>query len=114
MGYLDSILGRLGFARFAAKLMQAIREAGGTDELHFDAAERRILQIRDGEVVGAINLANLYGNYRLTPRAAPLAFLRVCVGTALAQHRKLPDEFAADSPDLRPRLWPRLDRSAPS
>jgi hypothetical protein len=104
MGYLDSIFGRLGFARFAAKLMRTIR---GTDELRFDAAERRILQIRDGKVVGAINLTNLYGNYRRTPRARRPDYLQVCVRTVLAQHRELPDEFAAASPDLRPRLWAR-------
>ena len=114
MGYLERIFGRLAFARFAAKLMRAIREAGGPDELRFDAAERRILQIRDGKVVGAINLTNLYGNYRRTPRARRPDYLQVCVRTALAQHRELPDEFAAASPDLRPRLWARLDRSAPS
>ena len=114
MGYLDSILGRLAFAQFAAKLMRAIREAGGPDELRFDAAERRILQIRDGKVVGAINLTNLYGNYRRTPRARRPDYLQVCVRTVLAQHRELPDEFAAASPHLRPRLWARLDRSAPS
>ena len=114
MGYLDGIFGRLGFARFAAKVMRGIREAGGTDELRFDAAERRIFRVRDGKVVGAINLANLYGNYRRTPRARLPDYLQVCIGTALAQHRELPDEFEAASPDLRPRLWARLDRSAPS
>jgi hypothetical protein len=114
MGYLDRIFDRLGFARFAARLMRAIREAGGTDELRFDAAERRILQIRDGKVVGAINLGNLYGNYRRTPRAHRPAFIQVCVRTALAQHRSLPDKFEAAKPDLRSRLWARLDRSAPS
>jgi hypothetical protein len=65
-------------------------------------------------VVGVINLANLYGNYRRTPRAHRPDFLQVSVRMALAQHRELPDEFAAASPDLRPRLWARLDRSAPS
>jgi hypothetical protein len=114
MGYLEGIFERLKFARFAAKLMRAIREAVGTDELRFDAAERRILQIRDGKVVGAINLANLYGNYRRTPRAHRPDFLQVCVRMAMAQHRELPDEFAAARSGLRPRLWARLDRSAPS
>jgi hypothetical protein len=107
MRYLDGIFGRLGFARFAAKLMRAIREASGTDELRFDAAERRILLVGDGKVVGAINLANLYGNYRRTPRARRPEFLQVCVRMALTEHRELPDEFEAASPDLRPRLWAR-------
>jgi hypothetical protein len=43
MGYLDRGFGRFGFARFAANLMRAIREAGGPDELRFDPAERRTL-----------------------------------------------------------------------
>jgi hypothetical protein len=65
-------------------------------------------------VVGAINLANLYGNYRRTPRAHRPDFLQVCVRMALTEHRELPDAFAMASPDLLPRLWARLERSAPS
>jgi hypothetical protein len=63
-------------------------------------------------VVGAINLANLYGNYRRTPRAHRPDLQQVSVRTALAQHRNLPDDFEAASPNLRPGLRARLDRSA--
>jgi hypothetical protein len=65
------------------------------------------LQIRDGKVVRTINLANLYGNSCRTPRAHRPDFLQVCVRTALTEHREPPDEFAAASPDLWPRLWAR-------
>jgi hypothetical protein len=107
MGFLDRLLGRPSLDRFAAELMRRIREAGETDELRFDRAERSILQIRDGEVVGVMNLANIYGNYRRLPRARRPDFLRTCVRMAMARHRELPDDFEAASPDLRPRIWPR-------
>jgi hypothetical protein len=84
-----------------------MREAGETGELRYDAPERRILQIRDGEVAGVLNLGNLYSNYRQVPRARRPEYLRACVRTALARHRELPDEFEAARPDLRPRLWAR-------
>ncbi len=107
MGFYDRLLGRPSLDRFAVDLMRGIREAGETNELRFDPAERSILQIRDGEVVGVMNLGNIFGNYRQLPRARRPEFLRTCVRMAMARHRELPDEFEAASHDLRPRIWPR-------
>jgi hypothetical protein len=107
MQFFDRLLGRPSLDRFAADLMRGIREAGETNELRFDRAEGTIVQIRDGEVVGVMNLGNIYGNYRKLPRARRPDFLRTCVRMAMARHRELPDEFEAASHDLRPRIWPR-------
>jgi hypothetical protein len=107
MGNLDGIFARIGMARFAARLMRSIREAGETDELRFEPAENRIIQLRDGEPVGVINLANLYGNYRQMPRARRPELLRIFVRTAMARHKELPGDFDAASHDLRPRIWAR-------
>jgi hypothetical protein len=107
MGRLADLFVKIGFDRFAAKFMRAIREAGERDELRFEAAERRILRLHDGEVAEVINLGNMYGNYRRLPRVERTKFLRMCVRTALAPHRVLPGEFDAACPDLRPRIWAR-------
>jgi hypothetical protein len=107
LGRLGRFLDRISFGRFAARLMKAIREAGETDELRFDPAEECIVRLRDGKVVGVLNLANIYVNYRRLPRACRAEFIRICVRTAMAHHRELPDEFEAASHDLRLRLWPR-------
>jgi hypothetical protein len=107
MRFFDKLLGRPTLDGFAAELIQAMREAGETDELRYDASERRILHVRDGDVTGVLNLGNLYSNYRQVPRARRPEYLRVCVRTALARHRELPDEFEVARPDLRPRLWAR-------
>jgi hypothetical protein len=107
MGFFDKLLGRPSLDRFAADLMRGIRAAGETNELRFDRVECSILQIRDGEVVGVMNLGNIYGNYLKLPRDRRPDFLRTCVRMAMARHRELPDDFEAASPDLRPRIWPR-------
>jgi hypothetical protein len=107
MGYLDGIFARIGMARFAARLMRTIREAGETDELRFEPAENRIIQVRAGEPVGVINLANLYGNYRRTPRARRPDLLDLFVRTAMTRRRVPPADIDAASPDLRPRIWAR-------
>ncbi len=82
-------------SRFAAKLIRAIREAGETDELRFDAAENRIIQIRDGKAVGVINLVNMYNAYRQTPRAnarndCELSSERQWVGTRNSRETSTP------------------------
>ncbi len=107
MGFFDRLLGPPSLDRFASDLMRGIRAAGETNELHFDRVERSIFQLRDGEVVGVVNLGNIYGNYCRLPRAQRPEFLRTCVRMAMARHRELPDEFEAASHDLRPRIWPR-------
>lgn len=108
MEYLGRLFGRIGYARFAARLMRAIRAAGDTDELQFDPAEQRITRLRDGEPVGVMNLANIYASYRRLPRARRAEFIGVCVRSlAMAHRRELPDDFEAASHDLRPRIWPR-------
>jgi hypothetical protein len=107
VGLFDRLLGRPSLDRFAADLMRGIREAGETGELRFDRAEGSILQVRDGEVIGVLNLGNIFGNYRQLPRSRRPEFLRTCVRMAMVRHRELPDDFEAASPDLQPRIWPR-------
>lgn len=102
-GFLD----RLRFARFAARLIKAIRAAGEIDELRFDPAEGCIARLRDGEAVGVINLANMYGNYRRLPRARRGEYIRTCARMAMTHRRELPDDFESASHDLRPRIWTR-------
>jgi hypothetical protein len=43
MGLFDKLFARPTIDRFAAELIQALQEAGETDELRHDAPERRIL-----------------------------------------------------------------------
>jgi hypothetical protein len=105
--YLDRILDKFGLARFAARLMRAMRKMGVTDELRFDAAENRILRLRDGKVTGTFNLNNIYRTYRQHPRAGRAGYLRILVQGLLTPEKGLPDEFDLARSDLRPRLWSR-------
>lgn len=107
MGFFDKFLGRPSLEQFAAELMGGVRAAGETAELRFDPAERTILQFRDGEVVGVVNLGNIYASYCRLPRERRPDFVRTCVRMAMTRHRELPDDFEAASHDLRPRIWPR-------
>ena len=67
MGFFDKLFSRPTLDHFAAELIQAMQEAGDTDELRHDSPERCILPISVGEVAGTINLGNLYGNDRRLP-----------------------------------------------
>src|SRR5436309_1932929 len=107
MGLLDRHFGPPTPDRFAAQLIGALRAAGDTDELRYDAAEHRILRLRDGQPAGAINLDNMYRTYREKPRAERPDYLRTCVRAALTHRRELPEDFDAARPDLRPKLWVR-------
>jgi hypothetical protein len=107
MGLLDRLLGKPTLDRFAARLIQAMRTAGVTEELHYEPAEHRILRIRDGALVGMINLDNMFRTYCETPRAQRPQYLKVCVRSGLRPSQELPGDFEAAQPDLRPKLWPR-------
>ena len=107
MGLRDRLPGKPTLTRFAAQLIQALRAAGDTDELRYEPAEHRILRFREGEVVGSINLDNMFRTYQEKPRAERPQFLKLCVRSGLAPLRGLPEDFEAARPDLRPKLWPR-------
>ena len=108
MRIFDKLFGKPSLAGFAAELIQALQDAGDTDELRHDPAEHRILRLHDGKVAGVVNLNNLYRTYRRQPRARRPEYLRSVARGVLTHLKKLPDEFDAASPDLRPRLWPRV------
>ncbi len=107
MGLLDRFFGPPSAERFASELIRRLREAGEQDELRYEAAENRILHVRDGQVVGAMNLHNMYRTYCEKPRGERAAYLRLCVRGALAHRRELPEDFDSARPDLRPKLWSR-------
>jgi hypothetical protein len=107
MGFFDRLLGRPDPARFAAELIQALRQAGDRDELRFDAAGDRILRLRDGAMAGTINLGNLFRTYRQQPRSGRAACLRSLARGILAPHKGLPEEFDLARADLRPKVWSR-------
>ena len=116
MRYLD----RNGVAQFADKLMRAIREAGGTGKLRFDATGCRIVQFGDGEAVMPANVADLCDPNRRPPRALRPDFLQGCARAVLNRQRKPPEEFGVASGPALPaslhRVPPRRRRgtSAPS
>src|SRR5947208_2861434 len=107
MNWLDRLRKKSTIEEFARLLIRALRAAGETAELRYEAAEGRILRFRDGELAGAIHLDNLYRTYLEKPRAERPAYLKTCVRAALTDRRELPEDFDAARPDLRPKLWTR-------
>lgn len=107
MGLFDRLRGEPTLDRFAARLIAALRRAGGPDVHRYDRERGRILHLRDGQVVGVSNLGNLYRTYCGLPRAERRRYLQTCLRTTGARARPLPEDFESARPDLRPKIWPR-------
>jgi hypothetical protein len=107
MRFIERLFGPPSLKRFAARLMQALRDAGETSQLQYDAAEHRILLLRDRAEPAVVNLDNMYQTYVQQPRAERATYLRSLVRGVLTHQKELPDEFDAARHDLRPKLWAR-------
>ncbi|MCA9222387.1 MAG: hypothetical protein KDA71_18800 [Planctomycetales bacterium] len=107
MGIFDSLRGTPSKDRFAKMLMQALRDAGDTRQIEYDAEEFRLLLSDDGDDAGFINLANFYAQFCQVPKEHRAACLSGIVRGCLSHLKGLPDEYEDARPDLRPRLWAR-------
>ena len=61
----------------------------------------------DGELVGQLNLDNLYQEYCRQPSAKRDAFLTKMVKFGLVRHKTLPEDFADAKPDILPAVRSR-------
>jgi hypothetical protein len=92
---------------FARIVVAALREAGDTRDVQFDAAEFRLLFIENGEVNGITNLHNLFDEYCAAPKAERAQCLRHLVKAILSQFKETPKDFEDAKHDLLPKIWLR-------
>lgn len=93
--------------KFAQVFVAALREAGDTRDVQFDADEFRLLFIENGEVNGVANLHNFYDDYCATPKAERAQCLRHLVKATLSHLKETPKDFDDAKHDLRPKIWTR-------
>ncbi len=60
MRFIDRLFGKPSKDDFAKQILRGLREAGQADELRYEPADFRIVQLRDGKEVGVINLADMF------------------------------------------------------
>ncbi len=107
MRFIDKLFGKPSQDDFAKQMMRGLREAGQADELRYEPAEFRIVQLRDGEQVGVVNLGNMFQAYLAVERQHRAEHLKHCVRVAMRLNPELPADFAEARPNLRPKLWSR-------
>jgi hypothetical protein len=106
MGLLDRLFGKPSVADFAARMIQAFREAGDKTDLRYDAARNRNARV-DAVEPWVANLADMYQRYLKEPRSRRAECVRSLVRRVLTSRKGLPKEFDLVRADLRPRLWLR-------
>jgi hypothetical protein len=107
---LDRFFGPPSAARFARRLADAIRRAGERSSIRYDPEEFRL--VVDGDVSNVMNLANLYGEYRATPRARRPLLLQAFVRSWFDRYKEIPELYEDLGPDLLPSLRPRMFHEA--
>jgi hypothetical protein len=107
MPFFGEFLGKLSQDNFAKQIMRGLRETGQTDELRYEPAEFRIIQLRDGKEVGVVNLGNMFQAHLALERRRRAEHLQHCVRVAMRINRELPTDFDEARPNLRPKLWSR-------
>lgn len=106
MRILDRFFGPPSEARFARRLVDAIRQAGETNPIHFDAREFRL--VTEGESTNVMNLGNLYGEYRAAPRGRRPIILHAFVRSWFDRYKEIPELFEDLGPDLLPTIRTRM------
>ena len=107
MRFFDRLFGKTSKDDFAKQIMRGIRDAGQPDELRYEPADFRIVQLRDGKEVGVVNLGNMFQQHLALERQDRAGHLKQCVSVAVRLNRELPANFDEARPNLRPKLWSR-------
>ena len=102
MGFFDKLLGPPSKTRFARLLLDAIRQAGETVPIGYDAEEFRL--VVEGEAKRFFNLANIYREYCATPSARRGQALRHYVRSWFARRKGVPATFEDVVADLLPAV----------
>ncbi|AGA28580.1 hypothetical protein [Singulisphaera acidiphila] len=103
---LDRFFGPPSEARFARQLADAIRRAGETNPIQFDAREFRLVSA--GESANVMNLGNLYGEYRSASRGRRPDILHAFVRSWFDRYKEIPELYEDLGPDLLPTIRPRM------
>jgi hypothetical protein len=90
---------------FARLMLDAIRQAGETVPLRYDAAEFRL--ISEGERSGVFNLANAFDEYCAAAKDKKDGVVRRFTRSWFVGYKDLPEEFADARPDVLPALRSR-------
>ena len=105
LGLLDKFFGPPNKDRFARLLSDAIKQAGETAAIRYDALEFRLVV----EGKRFFNLANIYGEYCATPPAGRRQALRHYARSWFANRKSIPVDFEDLGPDLLPAVRNRCD-----
>ena len=106
MGILDRFFGPPKKDKFAALMMLALKRAGKTADLTYDAAEFRLLEMDGTRQRGLVNLENLYVEYCGANKGDRAAWLQRTVRGLLSSH-DTPQEYEDVRPDLLPTVRAR-------
>jgi len=102
MGLFDKLFGPPSKNKFAQLLSDAIRQAGETVAIRYDAGEFRL--VVEGEEQRFFNLANIYREYCTAPASQRPGALRLYVRSWFANRKSIPDSFEDVGPDLLPAV----------
>ena len=105
MGLFDRFVAPLSRDKFADLLLDAIRQAGETAGIRYDAGEFRL--VAEGGLTNVLNLTHAYAEYCASPKAGRPAVLRRFVRTWFSYRRETPDAFEDARHDLLPGVRSR-------
>jgi hypothetical protein len=105
MGFFDRFFAPPSRDQFAGLMADAIRKAGDTTGLRYDADEFRLV-VEHGPT-NMLYLTNAYAEYCASPKAGRLAVLRRFVRTWCSHRKDLPDSFEDARHDLLPGVRSR-------
>jgi hypothetical protein len=105
MGLFDWLFGPPSMDQFAKRLIRAIRRAGETRGIRYNAAESRIAPEEGNDP--QLFLANAYLEYRTASKQMRQAILQRWVQFWCSMRHRLPHEFEDVVPDLLPALLSR-------
>src|SRR5262249_42913133 len=105
MGLFSKFFGPPDKNKFAGLLLDAIKKAGETAAIRYDAEEFRL--VAQGQAKQSVNLANLYQEYCAADSAKREQALRRCVRSWFASGKPIPASFADAVSDLLPAVRTR-------
>ena len=100
MAFLDKLFAPPTRDKYAAMFMAAMRKAGDTREVKYDAKEFRLIHGKSGFT----NLGNFYAGYCSVPKSDRQKCLQGQVRGSLSHLKEIPDEFDDAKFDLRPKI----------
>ena len=105
MGIFARFFGPPSRDKFARLMTNAIRQAGETAAIVYDAGEFRL--VVEGEGKRFFNLGNIYHEYCSLPQAKRREGLRHYVRSWFSDHKEIPGAFEDLGPDLLPAVRDR-------